>query len=64
MEHIQRLRELASWYRGLAERAENPSIRQDRLRTADFLEREASCSELAFASPTVKLRAWGVQPLS
>ncbi|HXP06544.1 MAG TPA: hypothetical protein VN808_20685 [Stellaceae bacterium] len=64
MEYLQRLHELASWYRDLAEHTENASIRQDRLRTADFLEREAACSELAFASPTVKLRAWGVLPLS
>jgi hypothetical protein len=64
MEYIRRLRELASWYRHLAEQTENPSIRQDRLRTADFLEREAACSELAFASSTLKLRTRGVQPLS
>jgi hypothetical protein len=57
MEYIQRLRELASWYRDLAEQTESSSIRQDRLRTADLLEREAECSELAFASPTLKLRA-------
>ncbi len=64
MEYIQRLRELASWYRDLAARTENPPIRQDRLRAAEFLEREAACSQLAFASPTVKLRAGGVRPLS
>ncbi len=64
MEYIQRLRELASWYRHLAEQAENPSIRADRLRTADFLEKEAMHSELAFASPAAKLRAWDVRPLS
>jgi len=64
MEDIQRLRELASWYRDLAQHTENPVVRQDRLRAAEFLEREAACSQLAFASPTVKLRAWGVRPLS
>jgi hypothetical protein len=64
MEYIQRLRELASWYREFAEQTESSSIWQDRLRTADLLEREAACSELAFARPTLKLRARGVQPLS
>jgi hypothetical protein len=64
VEYIQRLRELASWYRDLAEQAENPPIREDRRRTADFFEREAMYSELAFASPTARLRARGVRPLS
>jgi hypothetical protein len=36
-----KLRELASWYRQLAERAGNPVIWEARLRTAEDLEREA-----------------------
>jgi hypothetical protein len=41
MEQAQRLRDLASWYREFAERAENPAIWDARLRTAEDLEREA-----------------------
>jgi hypothetical protein len=37
----ERLRELADWYRGLAERAANPTIWDARLRTAEDLEAEA-----------------------
>lgn len=37
----RRLRELAAWYRELAERAGNPAIWEARLRTAAELEREA-----------------------
>jgi hypothetical protein len=36
-----KLRELASWYRQLAERAGNPAIWDLRLRTAEELEAEA-----------------------
>ena len=36
------LRELAVWYRALAERAGNPVIWESRLLTADDLETEAS----------------------
>jgi hypothetical protein len=36
-----RLRELASWYRELAERAANPMIWERRLRTAEALDAEA-----------------------
>jgi len=39
--HPKRLRELACWYRGLAERAANPTIWDARLRTAEDLEAEA-----------------------
>jgi len=41
MDQAQKLRELASWYREFAERAENPAIWDTRLRTAEDLEREA-----------------------
>jgi hypothetical protein len=41
MDQAQKLRDLASWYREFAERAENPSIWDARLRTAEDLEREA-----------------------
>jgi hypothetical protein len=36
-----KLRELASWYREQAERAENPVIWEARLRTAEDLDAEA-----------------------
>ena len=42
-----RLRELACWYRELAERAGNPSIWAARLRTAKELEAEADLLERA-----------------
>ncbi len=41
MEHPERLRELASWYREFAERAGNPAIWEARLMTADELDAEA-----------------------
>ena len=37
----EKLRELASWYRELAERAGNPAIWDSRLRTAENLEAAA-----------------------
>jgi hypothetical protein len=37
-----RLRQLASWYRDLAERSGNPAIWDARLRTAEDLEAEAA----------------------
>jgi len=40
-----KLRELASWYRGFAERAGNPIIWEARLRTAKELEEEADVVE-------------------
>ena len=40
-EKRRRLRELAHWYRELAERAGNPVIWEARLRTSKELEREA-----------------------
>ena len=39
--HPAQLRALAAWYRDSAERAENPTIWEARLRTAEDLEREA-----------------------
>ena len=44
-----RLRDLASWYREFAERAENPVIWDGRLRTAESLEAEADRIESAHA---------------
>ncbi len=41
MGQAQKLRDLASWYREFAERADNPAIWDARLRTAEDLEREA-----------------------
>ena len=41
MDQAQKLRDLASWYREFAERAENPAIWVARLRTAEDLEHEA-----------------------
>jgi hypothetical protein len=40
-----KLRELASWYRELAERAGSPAIWESRLRTAEQLEAEADLVE-------------------
>ena len=42
---VQRLRELAAWYRAFAERAGNPAIWAARLRTAEDLDAEASWIE-------------------
>jgi hypothetical protein len=36
-----KLRALAAWYRKLAERTGNPTIRQSRLRTAEDLDAQA-----------------------
>ncbi|MBV8888389.1 MAG: hypothetical protein JO305_01835 [Alphaproteobacteria bacterium] len=41
----QKLRELAAWYREFAEKTENPSIWEARLRTAEDLEAEAEALE-------------------
>jgi hypothetical protein len=41
-----KLRELASWYREYAERTENPTIWDARIRTAEDLEAEAKRLEL------------------
>ena len=40
--HVERLRELASWYREYAERTGNPEIWDVRIRTAEDLEAEAA----------------------
>jgi len=42
-----KLRELAGWYRDLAERAANPAIWEARLLTAEDLEAEAARIERA-----------------
>ncbi len=42
MNEPDRLRELACWYRELAERTGNPAIWDSRLRTAEDLEAEAA----------------------
>ena len=39
------LRKLAAWYHKIPERAENPSVWEGRLLTADALEQEASLLE-------------------
>jgi hypothetical protein len=50
-----RLRELACWYRGQAERTANPTIWDARLRTAEDLEAEAA--RLEHSTVAVELRA-------
>jgi len=45
MGQVQKLRDLASWYREFAERTENVTIWDARLRTAEDLEREADTIE-------------------
>ena len=57
MSKPERLRELACWYRGLAERTANPTIWDARLRTAEDLEAEAA--RLERSAVTVELRAGG-----
>jgi hypothetical protein len=47
--HVERLRELASWYREYAERTGNPAIWDVRIRTAEDLEAEATRLECLFA---------------
>ena len=42
---VRRLRELAAWYRALAERAGDPAIWDARLRTAEDLDLEANLIE-------------------
>ena len=41
MDDPLKLRELAAWYREFAEKTDNPSIWEARLRMAEDLEREA-----------------------
>jgi hypothetical protein len=50
----ERLRELASWYRGFAERAGNPTIWESRLRMAEDLDREAERIERTLAANSVE----------
>ena len=49
MPDVDKLRQLAAWYREFAERAGNPWIWEARLRTAETLEAEASRAEASFA---------------
>jgi len=44
--HVERLLELASWYREYAERTGNPAIWDARIRTAEDLEAEAARLEV------------------
>ena len=53
--HIERLRELASWYREYAERTGNAAIWDARIRTAEDLEAEAA--RLEGTSGLVELEA-------
>jgi hypothetical protein len=55
MDQVEKLRELAAWYREYAERAENPAIWDARLRTAEDLEREAEA--MRFGEPRRMHRA-------
>ena len=49
MQRVQKLRELACWYREFAEVTENPAIWEARLRTAEDLEGEAERLETGAA---------------
>jgi hypothetical protein len=51
MKNPGKLRELASWYRELAERTANPTIWDGRLRTAEDLEAEAARIEETSSRP-------------
>ena len=55
MDNPARLRELAAWYRELAEQSGNPAIWDSRLRTAEDLEAEA----LVLESRPARARADG-----
>ena len=55
MSKPERLRELACWYRGLAERTANPTIWDARLRTAEDFEAEAARIERS--TDAIALRA-------
>jgi hypothetical protein len=48
MNQVQKLRDLANWYREFAECAGNPCIWDARLRTAEDLEREAGNVEARY----------------
>jgi hypothetical protein len=45
MDHAQKLRALAAWYREFAEQTANAAIWDSRIRTAEDLEREAAAIE-------------------
>jgi hypothetical protein len=45
MEQLQKLRELAAWYREFAEKTANPAIWEARVRMAEDLEQEAERRE-------------------
>ena len=45
LESLQKLRELAAWYRDYAERAHAPRVCEGRLQTAEDLERQAALLE-------------------
>lgn len=45
MEQMQKLRELAAWYREFAEKTANPAIWEARVRMAEDLEQEAERQE-------------------
>lgn len=64
MGQVPKLRQLAARHRTLAASAEDPAVREERLRTAALLHREASITESAFVSPTTRLLSWGIRPLS
>jgi hypothetical protein len=51
LDEVSKLRRRAARYRAFATRTEVRSVREDRLRVAAFLEREAACTEGAFARP-------------
>ena len=51
-----KLRELACWYRNLAERTGNPTIWDGRLRTAEDLEAEAARIEENSSRPINRRR--------
>ena len=54
MKTAEKLKELAAWYRELADRAGNPSIWHSRLRTADDLDNEDERIEHRSRKPTAR----------
>jgi putative MATE family efflux protein len=62
---VERLRELAAWYREFMERAGNPTIWQSRLRMAEELAREADRLERQFLdrAPAPSVEPAGTRPV-
>jgi hypothetical protein len=61
LDEVGKLRSLAAHYRALAARAENRSVREDRMCAAALLEREAAYTESAFIHAPAQLARAAVE---